>query len=448
MLGMIAATAVIAAITVVGLKWPLLTIGALLAGLGLLWLITVQADRVAGYAVVFHVGALVAVPALALGISQASGVFGAILGVDVIAWLRNRRAATAHPGQRWLLLLLAFIAMVTLLFSNTEGAVGWAMIAAAMLPAYLLVEQCNPAERRIVMRALILLALLQAVIAVAEFMVLEAPLWGYSAYDEFGDPIPSVSGVLPPHERSQGTMAHALPMSFLLVVGLALLLRRDLGFRNVSRWFGCALLVVGCLFAGSRSGLIVCALLLVFYAGWMTSPGRRAAGWVLTTVGVAWLWMTGFFLTDAITRLTESGSVYHRAELLDVIPRLFLQQSFPSVVFGNGWGASDDLFAAGLLQRTGFTVVDNQLVSVMVAGGLVGTLLFGLFLVKTFQASSPRMQPALLAGLSMFVIFDVLGWHATAAIFATVAALSVSEPAGQRVQSADGVTTSQPLASM
>lgn len=401
-------------------RWGVLTLAAM-AALGLLaWLVTRPADQIVGYVLLLHVAAFVLVPFLALGPTLLAAAVGGLLLFDFAALGKARRAIHAPAGLIPLTALLVMTLAVTGLsrgFDNTSS--GALILPLLMFPSFLLAGNLTATERRIAMRGLVILALIQVGIAALESSeIIEAP---WSRFVDFGPD----NALIPDLPRARGTMLHALPLAMLLLVALALLFQPEVSWsRRVRIPLGAAC-VLGCVLAGSRSGVLMCVVLVVFFAGSTARRWRRPAGALAFVVLAAALEGAGFFRSGPVRTLLESGSTYQRAELIDVVPRL-LGQPWAAATFGNGWGAAKELFARGYLQRTGFEAVDNQFVTTFTVVGLIGLALLVAIFLLVWANASRSMRAGLVVLVASFNVFDVLAWHSTTLITAVVLGLAAS----------------------
>lgn len=168
--------------------------------------------------------------------------------------------------------LYGLLALRADLSMTPNAASGLVTAAAIIIPTAVLAAGTTDDERRTVTRVLVLLALVQVVVALAEFTFLPAAPWAAEArVGAFG----AIEGPLrQPNEllggttlRAQGTMGHPLPLGALLVVGFAVLARNPMEWPVLWVRLSAAALGLGVLLNGSRSVVLLAGALMLLAAG-------------------------------------------------------------------------------------------------------------------------------------------------------------------------------------
>ncbi|MBT1542491.1 hypothetical protein KK103_12015 [Curtobacterium flaccumfaciens pv. flaccumfaciens] len=350
--------------------------------------------------------------------SLSRGVVFLCPAITIFAFVRQR--ARPSFGSPKLLLLACLYAIVlvatTTAHSNTADT---SLLWATLVPAgcfTVLALAVTSQQLRSIKNVIVLIAGAEAIYAVGETTLHFTPLWTTEGPDR-------ASQIIPGLIRAQGTLGHPLPLAMLCVVGIAILLSRRHASGLAGTVLGVGVLCAGIVATGSRSALVVVALMLAF------SIGRRI--WSVLTVavlagglGALVLAAGGFFRSDTWINFATGDSLSHRNGALDAVPGLLTGQSVGSVLFGNGYFSASGLFARGLLQQGTFYAIDNQFVTSLVETGLVGVaLLVALCVGLWLRAGAYRM---LVGGVvAFFFTFDILSWPSAAALFAATVVLVV-----------------------
>ncbi|MFD1720816.1 hypothetical protein [Amnibacterium endophyticum] len=333
------------------------------------------------------------------------------------------------PRRWWLALALALVVVLggaTLVAPDRYGLLRMAPFVLAFGSVFLLFGGASSAVRRRVLRFLLLLAVVQAVLAVVEPLLGSPGLWAAAKTTAAGVakglPNPLLAGL----ERSQGTLGHPLPLGVLLAVAVALLVRNAVALPVRVRLAAAVPLAAGLVLSGSRNSILLAVLVaVVLVPRWRL--GRRA---VIAVAGaVAVLVVAALVAAPLLGVWLGSGSATHRAGALDAVPGLLTEQTPPAVLLGNGWASTSRMFGAGLLQQDGLRAVDNELVLLLSQGGLVAVALFVALLVLALVRAERTLLPVVLVIAATALVFDVLAWPSSAALTALALA---SAPARAR----------------
>lgn len=424
------------AVCVLSLRPSILVLAALVVvAAGITAFFRAPADRVVGWALVAVVFLHVLVPV------QRAAVLGSFADRLPLAASAGVVALTAAAGVRRLeigplrwpaawSLPVSYLCLVVL--TTWPGdRVTWLGLAAVLVPAgccFVLAGACNPAERRLAVRAFVVLAALEATYAVYEALVQAAPLWSPAGRTSDGGPRVLLNEILlNGWARAQGTLSHPLPLAMVLLVALTLVVSSDAFRGRLPRLALVGLLLLGIVAAGSRSGLLIALIVLLvsFSRRWLVSAVLGLYG--AATAGTALL-VFGLVPVAALEALVSGGSFTHRAGALDAVGRLTDAATTTELLFGRGAGSISALFDAGLLQDDGFRAVDNQMVTTYATTGLVGVgLVLSLVVLALVRGRLPWLTPVF-ATAAMGLSFDVLLWPVSAALVAVVVAFAVAPP--------------------
>ena len=385
-----------------------LVIGALLPRRSV---VPVAAAIVLGLMIAFPVQYLDGFGGLSRGVLYAAPVVTAL----ALARTRQRPRVSARTPAAFAATYAVLLTLVTFLHRDIANLnLLWATAVPAICIAVLL-SASNDKQTRWVENFVILVGCAESIYGVAEMLAHLAPIWTDATTAG------RASQILPGFTRAQGTLAHPLPLALLSIVGIALLLSRRYTDQRRGIIPGVTILTLGVIATGSRSALVLIALLLAF------SIGRRA--WSILSVaaglgvlGLLGLAAGGFFSSNVWTNFVRGDSLSHRNGALDAVPRLLQDQSIGSVVFGNGYFSAPSLFARGLLQQGSFFAIDNQLVTTLVETGLLGVLLLSVVCSIIFVRAA-RYRMLIFTIVAFFFTFDLLSWPSAATLFAFSIAL-------------------------
>lgn len=386
-------------------------IGILLLGLTLL---IVPNDRaIVPLAVIATTAVVVAPPHLVPGVVRYAELGGLVLLALAAVFMR---------GPRWFLgpavlpvLYLIEVGHRTSVVAYKDAWVQFLMHAIVGVVFLALGALANPRERQLIAKWIIALASLAATYAIVEMFVQPPPLYASAVPAAFGGGLARLPNeILAGMPRSQATMGHPLLLTMLLLTAFGFALRATFKTRRRRRII-CGLLIVGIICAGSRSGLAIAVVFLLFTVGSGRFSTRRVTiAAILAGVAVA-------AAPAQLLGVTEGDdSASHRFELFSVVPKLFRYQDHATILYGNGWASRELLYGRGLLQTDGFVAIDNQVVSLFTTSGLVGLAIFCAAAVVALVRAPYGVRLALGAGLLMFMVFDVLEFPATWAILALV----------------------------
>jgi hypothetical protein len=337
------------------------------------------------------------------------------LVIQLAGLLHARQALSWPPG-------FALIATVLVLAAIGQDAYS-ATLAPVTLLQYVLTWSASESARRSVRNGVIALASAEALIGIAEALLGDGPFIGERRVIDATNPF------LPSLLRAQGTLGHPLVLALLLLVGLALTLAaRDLGARI--RFSASAALVLGSVFTGSTTTVIVAAAILV---GFILLRAGIAVGiysaliMAICVVGAAATGRLPAFLLDDLNDRTA----LHRLNSIASLPRLFTDRTVPEVFFGSP--TTRELYGRNILISDGFFAVDNQFITTLALSGLIGALAGAVFLVGVALRTPERLMLVVYGTFLLTAAsFDFLQWYAGSILFAT--ALGLGQDARESIK--------------
>ncbi|WP_322544622.1 hypothetical protein U2G91_22270 [Rhodococcoides fascians] len=283
----------------------------------------------------------------------------------------------------------------------------------------------NERERLMVVRVVVWAATIEGIYSVFEAVFQPGPLWGYSRLNANGLPILLESQIFDGVIRAQGTLGQPLVLAFLMVVGIGLVV----GFRPMPRqWLNFVVILVclaGILAAGSRSGLAVAVVILLFSARQPLS--RVILGLYAAVSAIVLLTMSGFWESQVFQRFLNSDSLGHRQSSFSSLGQLLTEQGAVNLMVGNGFWSTIRLYREGVLPSAGgFYAVDNQLISTLAEVGLIGVLAMAGLAVFAVIQGDRRLMWAVVATFAMWWTFEVMMWPSSYALLIVAVGLAAS----------------------
>lgn len=275
--------------------------------------------------------------------------------------------------------------------------------------------------------AIIAVATVAAAYSVVEAIFALTPIWQGAKRFADGTSMAQRSELITGMFRAQVTFGHPLILTFLLLVALTLVLR-DLRSNRARVWLS-VILLAGIIASGSRGGLIIAAILIVFQAGRATWAGRTPIA--LTVAGVA-VAATVPLWSPAVDAFLNTGSFTHRFGAFEAGMRLLAERVPLNVWFGDGAAATPRLYAAGILSNDGLAAIDNQLVLSLAEVGIIGVVLLAAIIGTALERAEPGLRVALIVVLIEFGSFDVLAWPLSAFILWTFVGVAITRRAPAR----------------
>jgi hypothetical protein len=377
-----------------------------------------------GLVLVVVLGTWTAVPTLVAPPKLGWALTAGLLALVVNALWRHVRDVRWTSPVTLLTVVLVGGVVSSAHFGTLLGLGTNATTALLVLGCALLAACCGPADVRLLIRGLVVLALVQLAVALAGLFLGASAPWGYLGTPgvsfETNPLLPGAGG------RFTGTMAHPIPFGTLMAVAAAVCVPRLTGWRLPVRLAATAALGYGVALSGSRSAALALGVALIVT---VLAPGvmRISTTWRIVAV----LALTAVMLTvnaselTVVSSLQGTGSLTHRLAAWDAFARL-ADRSPVQTLFGSGAGSLPDLFASGLLQLDGFFAVDNQLVATFAVAGLVGVVALVAAVVVGLLRGHRGTRPAALLVVLMFGVFDVLEWTATTVLVAVLLCLGTA----------------------
>jgi len=345
------------------------------------------------------------------------GLFLLVIVAFTLVGVSGGRSTMSNRGRVLVGVLMGTFTVSTVLAGSTSGLIKLALSLAPALGAFLLAGRLDHRGRRNVAIGVVVLGGIEAALAIMEPVLFSRHLWASAQVQLQVDGLVAApdNGILAGMERSQGTLGHALPLGFLLMVSLGLMLR-VVDPPALVKWPAAGLFIAAVIFAGSRNSLILAVFLLLFYPSRKLTSVRLIWAALLATIMVVAAMITGQISLTFVDQFVASGSYTHRVGVLDAFGQLLSKQSLVHTLIGNGFGSIPSLFARGLLQTDGFNVVDNQFVAALAQGGLVAMITMVILTVTPLVVRDRYWRAAALVILVNCMVYDWFNWTSSAAI--------------------------------
>lgn len=371
-------------------------------------------------------GLVVAAVLIALTLSWTpvtpTGVREAAIFGSAEALLLSLSAKRFSTGVRPLVPALVVVFFVSGLVSTwivfPEGTPGFIRLALLGVLAVVVSAQFSVADRSTAIAGLLTAAVVQVVAGVMQSLSGTPPLWGFGR-DDGGAAVVYQNPLLGDTViRWQGTAGHPIPYAMVIVLALITVLATRMARRR--KWVVVLVLAYGAalFFSGTRTALLA-GLVAVCYLFLLSGQSKhRFWNYLAAVVIISGAYLLDFGLRSGVDELVDSGSFTNRQDALTSIVKL-MGRSSSAVLFGNGAGSEQTLFAAGLLQQNGFNVIDNQLVTTLATQGILGAaLLITIFLAALISGDRTK-RALILVLIVMLFSFDYLRWP-TMVVFALV----------------------------
>jgi hypothetical protein len=363
-------------------------------------------------------------------------VQGAALALLAIAALLPRPSDHAvqdgrrriPAAARWLAVLLGLAVVTTAPVDDHVFRV-IAPIAVIVVAAALVASRCGARDRRVLLDAIVVVAVIQFALGLLEVTVLHEPaIWGYRVYADgsvFDNPNPLLDGAL---VRVQGTTGHPIPFGLLMAAGLASVAARWARFAPMARYLLLVVLSAGIVLSGSRS-IVLAVLAVAAYLLLTSARANRSLRIVFVVLGsIVAATLLADDIAALVAKLLGSGSYENRAGALASVPGL-LARPLPETLFGSGVGSELSLYARGLLPQNGFTVIDNQPVTTLATQGLLGLLILVLVFAAALRSGDRTTVAATVLFAVLLFSFDWILWTSIVTLFAVLVGLQPAPPA-------------------
>ncbi len=385
-------------LTVLVISRPAEAAALLGAAIVVLVLLSLPRNKIGSFALAVAVTLTVIIPA-----SEFTGTFRQMLSLSAVLIMAVGyiRSDIRRPVSKALWLIPLWLVLLGLGDLSTDGVVKWLVYSALVILAALLATRANGQP---VFRWIVGLAVFEVAVGALQVLAGFKLPWAQIT------PILGNEILGAPWSRASGTMGHALPLTFLLIAAFVILLRDPAWLPRIVRFPIFAILAVGVVLTGSRSGALVLGFAVLFAVGRKITTGRVFFGTMAAVATILVAISSGFFASQAFEGLMASGSVYHRQGAFEAFGNLWNDQGAKEVLLGRGYAGVPAAFDLGLLQTDGFNVVDNQFITLIVTSGFLGCVLFITLLLNSLWNGSSSVRWVLLVCLGMFLIFDVLLW--------------------------------------
>jgi hypothetical protein len=374
--------------------------------------------RALAISVVVAVLALVLLPASATAQFPLGSFYAVIIAIAaLLAGLISQRRRLRRPPFIRALVAFYVIATLATLFSGSANPFSL-LIPVVALSAYWAAFSASRRERSTITAVIIGVALFETALGAGEVLLGTGVLIGQTFLLTPDNPF--FSGL----PRAQGTLAHPLVLSFVQIAGLGLVCAGR--SRAFLRFLAAVALVAGTALTGSASGFIVAMLVALLWV--LNRPSPVARGFAVIVVAIAALLVTAQgFTATIIEQELDARNAGHRLNSVAAIPNLLFGRDVGAALFGSGYSNVTELYRSGIFLNDGFYAVDNQFVSFLVQGGIVGvgfvlTALVGITVV--IARYGRRFLPGWIGLILMGASFDSMSWYASAALFLIYAALA------------------------
>ena len=213
--------------------------------------------------------------------------------------------------------------------------------------------------------------------------------------------------------RAQGTAGYPIPFAAFIVVALLAAIFGHMFSRRFTMIVVLSLLGAGILLSGARSGVVALAVGVFFglIPAVVSYRNRRRRVHHLWLLGTSATIVAGVGITFLIRAIaTEDFSFMHRAGILGSAWNL-TQLPILRIIFGSGYDSTMRLYAEGVFQSDGATVIDNAFVSTVITSGLVGLVALCLLLGLSWVKANPAGKATIASIAAFMFFFDVFGWH-------------------------------------
>jgi hypothetical protein len=348
-----------------------------------------------------------------------------VSGLVFLALLMNFRRIQL-PKSTIIVALLSLMLVVPTVIQTDMGTTAKAVgIGAMWLLVFLGAANLNWNLRPRVALALIIAACLQAILAILESLakldVVRDLITGSAGAERYILRHNLILGDWT--NRAQGTLGYPIPFAAFLTAAFFVALLSGVIRNRVVLISILLLLMTGIMLSGTRSAAVALAVGL---ASWCVSllisarvQRKRLPGLVLAIIATLVVGAAGgaFFVRSL---LIGDFSLLHRSAVIDTAWGLG-ELPLPRLLFGSGYNSATRLFDEGILRTGGLQVIDNALISQVIASGLIGLVLLLVVLVLAVKRAGIATRSVLVAIVAFYFFFDVMSWHAmTGILFAAI----------------------------
>ncbi|WP_155289002.1 O-antigen ligase family protein [Rhodococcoides fascians] len=291
-------------------------------------------------------------------------------------------------------------------------------------------------DRRSFQIGLVATAICQILFSCVELFVTQQPLlWGYGVYADGSEvklPNPFLGEEF---VRTQGTMGHPILFATIAVIALLIVLLGQPVQKLGTRLILAGVLSLGLVLSGTRSAVLAAFIaIVVVKIVRRKSSNRWRNTLALAAAGIA-VYILDFGFRELAAKLVSSGSYSNRVQAISALPDIV---SLPLrwIFLGGGFGSEIELYNQGLLQQNGFRIVDNQVVTTLVTGGLAGLVILTVLLIRSFRSADQLHFALMSAFVVMMFSFDYLRWPAICVLFFACCSTSYRTPIKIQAQEA------------
>lgn len=345
--------------------------------------------------------------------------FAPLLTIFVLSLTVMRGAKQLRRPPLILLIVTLFsLTIVSTLLAETFSPYQ-SLIGPATILLYWIVYSCDTTARMAVVWATIGIAIAQTVLGLTETFFGFLPLLGEQIT------IQPQNAFIPGTMRAHGTLGHPIVYGCVLLAGLALAMRRDIG-PAIIRVPIVIFLSVGIVTSGSASPILVACLLVAIWFLSRKTPIGATFAW-LSTIGAFLIVASSDITSSVIEQELSPTNMAHRLNSIAAIPNLIFDRPPLKSLLGDGYESTQRLFESGHFFNDGFFVIDNQFVTTLSQAGLVGAIVLAVLLIQFFVKSDRASWPYVLGFLAMGFSFDILNWFAIAMLLFVGIALGMSK---------------------
>ena len=383
-------------------------------GIGLLiWAAVKGKGRYRGVAVLGAVASTVVIPPLHTPIPGWAGITVGAVWLVLFGLLAARRGQRGGWGTYTLFALLAATGLISSALIRPFPYVG--VVILFLVAVGLLARGLREDEWRVVRRGLVILATLEAIICILEFILFR------------GDPLDAKAGphpVLAGFERPEGTLGHPIVAGLAIMAGLLIVLAYS--GRGPLKMILLVVLLGGIFTTGSSS-VYISALVGVLLQTVLTGrTGWRVAKSLIVAGIGAYFIVHEAILAPLIDDVSGNNST-HRLNSIRAIPDLVTLRPPLEGLLGSGWGSETLNYQSGYLVNDYFYSVDNMFTTTMMAAGVAGFVLFSGLLLRTFIDADSRGRITIITLAVMLFSFDVFQWASSGSLVLVIL-LNAREP--------------------
>lgn len=343
----------------------------------------------------------------------------------VLGYVLLKVRGTPSPSVGALWALVAAFGVGAVYASSSDALLDVAKFGLTVLPIAMVARRLDGTGQRHLARWVIWLAVVEAVLALTQKLYATPAIWGW-----VGIPGVPTAGVNPlwaePAGRAMGSMGHAIPLGLLLGAAAILAVLSAALERRSTQGLTVALMFAGAMAAGSRSAIIVTAVVLTFAL--LAFPNRLRNFWTVWATSFVVVYVIVFVDLRQLTlveSLSGSASLTVRQSSWNFFGQLWDERSFVENIIGSA--DIQTLRAKGFFDPQ--FAIDNNFVTVFALAGAVGLALLLAIIVGALRWSAPVGLTLSLFVVGMFFAFDIVQWQFPTALL-VVALYGFRKPVG------------------